>query len=159
MAKIIAGWYGDGRGTGDFLGFAPDSQLTIYRTGGGKDNLDADIDYNNWKAVKDAVNLGYNPTDGWTKPDVRLIVNASILPTALRADFETMSDFAAGGYALSESQKKVLFADWINTAYDSLGANYATLVGNDLPSAYATNVLSGIGDRYSQMLIMPTGAF
>lgn len=36
LAKIIAGWEFGGRATGDFYGFAPNSQLALYRTGGGK---------------------------------------------------------------------------------------------------------------------------
>lgn len=35
LAKIIAGWEYGGRATGDFYGFAPNSQLVVYRTGGG----------------------------------------------------------------------------------------------------------------------------
>ncbi len=35
LAKIIAGWEFGGRATGDFYGFAPNSQLVLYRTGGG----------------------------------------------------------------------------------------------------------------------------
>ena len=36
LAKIIAGWEYDGRAVGDYYGFAPNSQLVLYRTGGGQ---------------------------------------------------------------------------------------------------------------------------
>ncbi len=47
LAKIVAGWEADERAYGDLYGFAPNSQLEIYRTGNGK----------GWVDVK-------NPTDG-----------------------------------------------------------------------------------------------
>ena len=36
LAKIVAGWEADGRAYGDLYGFAPNSQLSIYRTCNGK---------------------------------------------------------------------------------------------------------------------------
>lgn len=36
VAKIIAGWEEGGRETGDFVGFIPNGQLTVYKTGNGK---------------------------------------------------------------------------------------------------------------------------
>ncbi|MCL1892492.1 MAG: ankyrin repeat domain-containing protein [Alphaproteobacteria bacterium] len=36
LAKIIAGWEFGGRAVGDYYGFAPNSQLVIFRTGGGR---------------------------------------------------------------------------------------------------------------------------
>lgn len=36
LAKIIAGWEFGGRASGDYYGFAPNSQLLVYRTGAGK---------------------------------------------------------------------------------------------------------------------------
>ena len=35
LAKIIAGWEEGGRATGDFYGFIPNGQLTVYKTGAG----------------------------------------------------------------------------------------------------------------------------
>ena len=36
LAKIIAGWEYDGRAEGDYYGFIPNGQLTVYKTGAGK---------------------------------------------------------------------------------------------------------------------------
>lgn len=36
IAKVVAGWNFGGLATGDWFGFIPNGQLTIYRTGGGK---------------------------------------------------------------------------------------------------------------------------
>lgn len=40
LAKIVAGWEAGGRTLGDLYGFAPNSQLAIYRTGNGKGWVD-----------------------------------------------------------------------------------------------------------------------
>ena len=40
LAKIVAGWEAGGRAYGDMMGFAPNSQLAIYRTGNGKGWVD-----------------------------------------------------------------------------------------------------------------------
>ena len=40
LAKIIAGWEEGGRATGDFYGFIPNGQLTVYKTGAGTSWVD-----------------------------------------------------------------------------------------------------------------------
>lgn len=40
LAKIVAGWEAGGRAYGDMMGFAPNSQLAIYRTGNGQGWVD-----------------------------------------------------------------------------------------------------------------------
>lgn len=54
LAKIIAGWEHGGRSTGDFYGFIPNGQLSVYKIGTGS----ADVsDYKNYAAIYDAIML------------------------------------------------------------------------------------------------------
>lgn len=78
IAKIVAGW----GATGDLYGFAPFSSLAVFRTGGGKDNLDASIPYYNYQAMQNAVARNYELFSGvLSKTDV--VANASLIPASL----------------------------------------------------------------------------
>ncbi len=76
LAKIVGGYTSAGSAT-DFIGFMPNGQMTIYRTGGGK-NADGDsIDYYNYNALAAALNLRTNSTGGRSRVDV--IANLDVI--------------------------------------------------------------------------------
>ncbi len=54
LAKIIAGWEEGGRTTGDFYGFVPNGQLTVYKIGTGEAGVS---DYKNYAAIYQALTL------------------------------------------------------------------------------------------------------
>ena len=77
LAKIVGGYTSAGSGT-DFIGFMPNGQMTIYRTGGG-----ASGDYYNYTALSNALSIRTNSTGGRSRVDV--IANLDVIePLHLR---------------------------------------------------------------------------
>jgi len=139
LAKIIAGWYADGRVNGDFLGFMPNGQLIVYRTGGGLDNLGNTIDIFNYKAMYMARQIS----------DV--IANASLAPSMRGIGTATISD----ALTLSPSSTSA-FLTLVDTYYNTNTADDATELK---PSGYAHLLLGGMSGLYSPMLIFSTGEY
>jgi hypothetical protein len=149
LAKIIAGWYADGRTDGDFLGFMPNGQLILYRTGGGNGGM---TDIHNYKAMFMAAGL-----KNGNVPISDVIANAALVPAMRAADTSTISDVIAQTNAPSytDTVKKALFLDLINTYYD----NAADTVDAYNPGQYAGMLFAGQGTLYAPMLVFSTGEY
>ena len=114
IAKIVAGWLAGGRASGDLYGFIPYGTLAVYRTGGGKNNLDADIPYYNYQAMTNAA------TNGSFTPDVIANVSQN-LNSLTQHNYATLSAF---------NVSTVTFSDLVTQWYGSgQGAIADTLFG------------------------------
>jgi len=147
IAKVVGG--SDTGFTGpDFVGFMPNGQLTIFRTGASNNGA---IDYYNYKALNLAANLAAVVADGRSKPTV--LANASVIAPLHSQTVETI-DYIRG-YA-SSAQAEV-FASLVNKYYD-VNTTDGTSGTNALPSADAVSFLSNLGSSYSPITIFATGA-
>ena len=145
-AKVIGGWIPlSGRASGDYIGFMPNGQLIVYRTGGGTNNLGAPIDYNNWKAMLNAAALG------GMNAAASVIVNAASPKFLLNANMETVSDVLAAGQTVG--QRRASYYGLIDKHYDVDTTDLSA------PSTDAFNLLTRLGPSFGQLLIMPAGGF
>ncbi|MCL1902374.1 MAG: hypothetical protein FWG18_01960 [Alphaproteobacteria bacterium] len=160
-AKIIAGGYADGRALGDFLGFMPNGQLLIFRTGGGLDNTSAPIDVHNWRAMLMAASL-QETIGGLQVNVVDTIANASIMPSMRLRGAATLSDIAALASApgLTSAQMRTIYANFVNFYYQNPATDTGA-VGYTSPGVYADILLNGTGPgrSFSSMLIFGTGEY
>ncbi len=74
LAKIVAGWEAGGRTLGDLYGFAPNSQLAIYRTGNGKGWVDI-ADPTSGESVGDLTDSGVAGVAGKINPGDTITFN------------------------------------------------------------------------------------
>lgn len=126
LAKIVGGYTSAGSGT-DFIGFMPNGQMTIYRTGGGQNSANESVDYYNYKALVDALSIRTNSTGGRSRVDV--IANLDVIePLHLRTAPTIDSVLATGADNYS-----VFFPEFIGQTYGT--ASGAT--SGNLPSINA----------------------
>ena len=162
LAKIVGG-YTTGDPAGDFTGFAPNGQLTIYRTGGGKDNLSNDINYYNYKALVAAASNSvmnmYDVTNvvvdrdiyGPGRARINVIANADVIEPLHETNVETLNDFIG----LSASNYKTKFYEYVGKYY---GNGVDAQSGIDTPAQDAENFFSGFGISYFPLTAFSTGA-
>jgi hypothetical protein len=81
LAKIIAGWeYGE-RSTGDFYGFVPNGQLTVYKIGTGESGVS---DYKNYAAMYKALTL--------SSTNVNVVANLSLTSESSNLSYANLND-------------------------------------------------------------------
>lgn len=166
LAKIVGGYTtGDIDGdlnvgdTGDFTGFMPNGQMTIYRTGGGKNSADNDINYYNYRALVDAAtNAVANATSDATtqksnygRAKVSVIANLDVIDPLYNASVETIQSIKSVG----GDNYKTKFYELIGTYY---GNNVATPAGLNTPAADAQSFFTGLGLNYYPLTVFSVGA-
>ena len=77
LAKIIAGWEEGGRSTGDFYGFIPNGQLTVYKTGNGTAWVDTTSEDTTGSYTKSGASFAENDTMTLTNGTVVTISSVS----------------------------------------------------------------------------------
>ncbi|MBO4672160.1 MAG: ankyrin repeat domain-containing protein [Alphaproteobacteria bacterium] len=158
LAKIVGG-NTSGAGTGDYTGFMPNGQLTIYRTGGGA-STSGTVAYYNYRALRDAVERGFfvvNPTTSVTdilsnntysgRAKIGVVANLDVIEPLHAADVTTVGD------VLSASQ----FYEQINTYYSN---NVVTSPDGytNTPSQDAQYFFSRLGTQIYPLTVFSTGA-
>jgi len=149
IAKVVGG-SDSGFTTADYVGFMPNGQLTIFRTGGGTGAGGA-IDYYNYKALNLAAGLTTAVTDGRMKPTV--LANASVISPLHSKLVETI-DYVRSFPAL---QQESLFASLVDKYYD-VNTTDGLADTDALPSTDAIGFLSRLGSSYAPITIFATGA-
>ena len=168
LAKIVGGYVvgdvygrtvqGDGEDPlGDFTGFIPNGQMTIYRTGGGAGNTI----YRNYEALVSAASYatgtGITVGDGTGRAKVSVIANLDIISplrdeTAGLSTFgvaKTIEDFvslSSGNYTEHSDD----FYDWIALYYN----NNQT---SSEPETDARSFFNGLGGNYSPLTVFSVG--
>ncbi len=147
LAKIIAGWEEGGRSEGDFYGFIPNGQLTVYKVGTGETGVS---DYKNYAAIYDALQL---KESGEYVSNV--VANLSLPTVSSALNYATVDDAqiwvnAANTIAL----KKTTFGQIIDTYYNLNTSDDSTV---NAPSVDAAAAYSYLGNYQQQILVNPAG--
>lgn len=127
LAKIIGGYTSAGSGT-DFIGFMPNGQMTIYRTGGG-----ASGDYYNYTALSNALSIRTNSTGGRSRVDV--IANLDVIEPLHLWTAPTIDSILA-----------VLSDNYETSFYNFIGQTYGTASGAESGLLPATNAATFFGN-------------
>ena len=148
LAKVVSGSVTTGS-TGDFMGFMPNGQLTVFRTGGGVDSDSNPIDYHNYKALVLAASLystGDTLTGGRSRPNI--FANASVIAPLHATTSATIDDILA------------LNPDVYQDGFSLLVNNYYDVVTTDgsAPASYSTAFFNGLGTTFSPIVLFSTGA-
>lgn len=149
LAKVVAGSVTTGD-TADFMGFMPNGQLTIFRTGAGVDNNSNNIDFYNYRALLAGAALytAGDVTMGRSRPDI--LANASVIAPLHETTTATVDDILSISATTSEDYKNQ-FSTYVNQYYDvNSSDNYQ--------GAYATSFYGGLGSTYSPLVLFSTGA-
>ena len=161
LAKIVGG-NTSGAATGDYTGFMPNGQLTIYRTGGGT-GTSGDINYYNYRALMDAANRGYyvqNPTTSAVdiissaqigRARIGVIANTDVIEPLHATDAKTISDFLSTATA----NYQTTFGNWVDEYYLN---NATTPTDVNAPGYDAQLFFRGLGANYYPITVFSTGA-
>ena len=145
LAKVVAGSVTTGD-TADFMGFVPNGQLAIFRTGGGAGGTD----YNNYKALRLAAALYTNgdTTLGRSRPNI--LANVSVIEPLHAPLTATIDDILSVG----ESNYKTQFATFVSDNYNVVTSDDAT----SAPGTDATYFFTYLGSTYAPITLFSTGA-
>ena len=130
LAKIVAGWEADERAYGDLYGFAPNSQLEIYRTGNGK----------GWVDFK-------NPTDGAV---VGTLTDSAVAGTAGKIEPGDTITFNGKTYTISSALDD---AGVTNPTITINGTTYKLAAGSNLLKGTCTSADEGACTDVSDIAI------
>ncbi|MBQ6736759.1 MAG: hypothetical protein IJQ90_04745 [Alphaproteobacteria bacterium] len=147
LAKIVGGNMATAP-NGDFVGFMPNGQMTIYRTGGGVDSAGNSIDYYNYTALVDAGMLSYAGDLSGGRSAVDVIANADVIEPLHEVGAGTISDILEAG----ASNYKAKFLNLIGESYGTANTTSPTTTN-------ATSFFNNLGARYSPLTIFSTGGF
>ena len=147
LAKIVGGNMATNP-SGDFIGFMPNGQMTIYRTGGGKNSDGDEIDYYNYTALVDAGMLSYAGDLSGGRSAVDIIANADVI--------EPLHGVGAGTI---DSILEVGPSNYKNKFLDLIGASYGTQNTTSPTTTNATAFFNNLGSRYSPLVVFSTGGF
>ena len=147
LAKIVGGNMATNP-DGDFIGFMPNGQMTIYRTGGGKNSNGDEIDYYNYTALVDAGMLSYAGDLSGGRSAVDIIANADVI--------EPLHEVGAGTI---NSILEVGSSNYKNKFLDLIGASYGTQNTTSPTMTNATAFFNNLGSRYSPLTVFSTGGF
>ena len=154
IAKVVGG-SDTGFTDADYVGFMPNGQLTIFRTGGGVGAGNSVIDYYNYKALNLAANLTASVSDGRSKPTI--LANASVIES-LRSnaveDLDYMITYITTATSTATQQE---FSSLIDKYYD-LNTTDGTSGTDALPSTDAINFFSKLGSQYYPITVFSTGS-
>lgn len=147
IAKVVGG-SDTGFTDADFVGFMPNGQLTIFRTGGSNNGT---VDYFNYKALNLAANLASVVTDGRSKPTV--LANTSVI-TPLHSETVETIDYVR---SYADNSKEQMLASLIDKYYD-VNTTDGISETDALPSSDAVTFLSKLGSSYTPITVFATGA-
>lgn len=140
LAKIVGGNLAT-NANGDFIGFMPNGQMTIYRTGGGAGGTD----YLNYTAMVNAANRVSDSALGRSKVDV--IANLDVIEPLRAADAKTVNDILA----VSSTSYRTTFSDFIKNTYGNTSTE-------NPPAPAATNFFDGLGSSYFPLTVFSVGS-
>ncbi|MBQ0013308.1 MAG: ankyrin repeat domain-containing protein [Proteobacteria bacterium] len=163
LAKIVAGRTPFDE-VDDYVGFLPNGQLSVFRTGGGIDANGTPIDYLNYRALLNSAglyvagDLNYSEQNtknlGRSRPTI--FANAAMVPSLRLTDAKTINDVLS---ADAGDDMLARFLTYINDTYNVVEDDY-------LPSADANTLFKSIGNLYGNtgvilkpMLVFSTGAY
>lgn len=148
LAKVVGGSVTTGS-TADFMGFMPNGQMTIFRTGGGVDNNGNAIDYYNYRALSAGAALytAGDVTMGRSRPNI--LANASVITPLYATDTATIDDLLSISATTSEDYQNQ-FSLYVNKYYNA--DSTASTQG-----AIAKQFFSGLGSSYSPLVLFSTG--
>ena len=165
LAKIVGGYTtGNSDGVansehpGDFTGFMPNGQMTIYRTGGGKNSATNDINYYNYRAlvnaatnsVTNATTDAATPKSDYGRAKISVIANLDVIEPLYSVNTKTVRDFvslAAGDY-------QTTFYTWVGNNYNN---STVTPSGYNTPSQDAQSFFGGLGVDYFPLTVFSVG--
>ena len=147
LAKVVAGSVTTGS-TGDFMGFMPNGQLTVFRTGGGVDGDSNPIDYYNYKALRLAAGLYNNGDTGMGRSRPNILANASVIEPLHATTTATIDDILS----LDSTDYKDGFSILVNNYY-----NVSTSDGYT-PASDSAVFFNGLGSTWSPIVLFSTGA-
>lgn len=156
LAKIIAGWEEGGRANGDFYGFIPNGQLTVYKTGAPQESTD----YKNYAAIYDAMML--QDSGNYV---TQVVANLSLPSAATDLGYTTVDDAKILNDAAStDSLKKSVFLGLVDRYYNlntSDDTSVYTLPSNigisGVQSENAKKSFEYLGNYQKQILVNPAG--
>lgn len=148
LAKVVAGSITTGD-TADFMGFMPNGQLTIFRTGGGVDNNGNAIDFSNYRALRLAALLYTNGdlTGGRSRPNI--LANASVIAPLHATTTATIDSILS----LDSANYKDGFSILVNNYYNVDTSDDAS----SAPSVDSTYFFTYLGSTYSPLVLFSTG--
>ena len=147
LAKIIAGWEEGGRTSGDFYGFVPNGQLTVYKIGTGEAGVS---DYKNYAAIYNALQL---KDSGEYVASV--IANLALTAESVNLSYATLNDAnILYNAATTEAMQKTTYKNLINTYYNLDTTNDATV---NLPGTDAELAFNYLGNYQGQILVNSAG--
>ncbi len=156
LAKIVGGYTSAGAAT-DFVGFMPNGQMTIYRTGGGKNASDATVDYYNYKGLADALNIRTNDVGGAGRSRVDVIANLDVIEPLHLRSAETIDSVLAAGTDNYETS----FYNFIGQSYGTASTPESGLRPADNASTFFGNLnnLYGANNSFDTTSASPLVAF
>ncbi len=159
IAKVIGGNI-SGSTAADFVGFMPNGQMSVFRTGGGVDNSGNPIDYYNYRALYlAATELPASTTAGRSAPFV--IANTNVLTELRDKNVETIDYISSFADPSSSSNthdlRQAVFATLVDKYYDR-NTTDGTAGANAAPSSDATSLLAGLGSLFSPITVFSTGS-
>ncbi len=160
LAKIVGGYTsgnldGDANSEspGDFVGFLPNGQMTIYRTGGATMPY-----YYNYTALNDAAakSVTNSSTDlqnvfaDYGRAKVSVIANLDVIEPLYNVGAKTVADIVS----LSSADYENNFYSWIATAYGN--GDTTTVTQNSLKQS-VQSFFSGLGTNYFPITVFSAG--
>jgi len=147
LAKIIAGWEEGGRSSGDFYGFIPFGQLTVYKVGVGETDVS---DYKNFAAIGNAVQL-----QSAGEYVANVVANLSLPVESYTLGYATVSDAKIlHDNASPDALKKSVYLRTIDNYYKLNTTDDATV---NKPSIDADNAFTYLGNYQKQILVNSAG--
>lgn len=159
IAKVVGGNI-SGSTAADFVGFMPNGQMSVFRTGGGVNNESNPIDYYNYRALYlAATELPTATTAGRSAPFV--IANTNVLAGLRNKNVETIEYISGYSDPSSSSNthdlRQAVFATLVDKYYDR-NTTDGTSGANATPSTDAIKLLAGLGSSFSPITIFSTGS-
>ena len=145
LAKIVGGNIATNP-DGDFVGFMPNGQMTIYRTGGGQNSSGVTVDYYNYAALVNAAARAFSGDLEKGRSRVDIIANADVIEPLHNVGAGTINTvLGVGG-----DNYKAKFLDLIGGAYGATDTM-------NLPTTNATAFFNGLGSVYLPLTVFSTG--
>lgn len=154
LAKIVGGYTSgnfDDDTNGDFVGFIPNGQMTIYRTGGSTMPY-----YYNYKALVDAASKSVTnaTTDAqnlfadYGRAKVSVIANLDVIDPLYNINAKNVSDMLS----LSSADYKTYFYSWVADAYSKGDTDISNNLKQD-----ANSFFGGLGTSYFPLTVFSVG--
>ena len=147
LAKIVGGNMATNP-SGDFVGFMPNGQMTIYRTGGGTNSDGDTIDYYNYTALVNAAARAYAGDLDGGRSRVDVIANLDVIEPLHEVNAGTTRTIIEAG----ADNYKSKFLELVGNSYGTANTTSPTTTN-------ATAFFNGLGSNYSPLTVFSTGGF